>query len=149
MDDTLDKGQVDSALFEFLQCVYLFEKRESAMFGVGWDEIYLLQLLKHEPGLCVSDIASRLRIEKFVASRMLTRLSEKNLVKRDVSALDKRIVKLYITKEGENKISEIEEYNYNTVVLQTKQIPKEDILFLLNSLEKLPVLLNLQDKIDL
>lgn len=140
----LEKERVDAALFEFLQSVYLFEKRETALFGVSWDEVYLLQLLKREPGLCVSDIASRLKIEKFVASRILTRLALKSLVRRDASAKDKRSVKLYITCEGENKVAEIEEYNYSTVALQMQKMTEAEMLFLLKSFEQLPMLLNLQ-----
>jgi DNA-binding MarR family transcriptional regulator len=148
MNYKLDKEKVDAALFEFLQSVYLFEKRETAMFGISWDEVYLLQLLIREPGLCVSDIATKLKIEKFVASRMLTRLGEKSLVRRDASVQDKRSVKLYITSEGENKIAEIEEYNYNTVALQTENMTEQEMLFLLKSLEQLPALLNLKEDIS-
>lgn len=139
----IPKERVDKVLFKFLESVYLFEKRETALFGVTWDEVYLLQLLiKHGP-LAVSELAGELKMAAFMTSRMVTRLAAKNLTKRDKTSGDKRITLVSITVGGKRKIEEIERYNYQVVSSSIANLANIDIQNLMGSIEKLDEVLGL------
>lgn len=140
----IPKERVDQVLFKFLESVYLFEKRETALFGVTWDEVYLLQLLiKHGP-LTVSELAGKLKLAAFMTSRMVTRLEAKNLTKRDKTSGDKRVTMVSITADGERKIEEIERYNYQVVSSNIANLANIDIQNLMRSIENLDEVLGLK-----
>jgi DNA-binding MarR family transcriptional regulator len=143
MEYMIEKKRVDGALFAFLQSVYLFEKRETQLFSVNWDEVYLLQLLRRQPGIGFSELTTRMKVPKFTLSRMLTRLEETGLIRRDKESGDRRLVQLSLTEDGMGKIAEIEAFNYETVARQFPHMPEEEMEILLRTLEKLDTLLNL------
>lgn len=145
MSYTIDKKEVNESLFKFLKSIYLFENREIKLFNITWDEVYLLQLLIRYSGICVSDISKELRVRKFVASRMIKRLEEVNFVRKESDDNDKRVVKVYITGAGLEKINEIEAYNYETVKKNISKFPKENMHMLLQVISQLDILLDLQD----
>lgn len=143
MTYSIDKNEVDAALFEFLRSIYLFERRESSMFGVTWDEVYLLQLLIRRPGMRVSHLSQELRIPKFAASRMLTRLQQNGLVLKESDGTDGRAVSVHITEAGREKIGAIEAYNYETVSAHFGTMPEPTLRLLLQTITELGGLLNL------
>ena len=112
----LNQERINEILFLFLQSVYLFEKREAYLFSVSWDEVYLLQLLARKNPMTVTEIAKKLKVKNFTASRMITRLADQNLVFRKQSTEDRRVVEVSITPQGLNKINVIEDFNYNTIL---------------------------------
>ena len=142
---TIDKKETDMALFKFLKSIYLFEHREAELFNIKWDEVYLLQLLIRQPGICVSEISKELRVFNFETSRMIRRLEKEGLVRRENANIDKRVVNIYITEAGLEKVNAIEAYNYETVKKNFDKFPEETIHMLLKSISQLDVLLNLQD----
>ena len=115
------------------------------MFNLKWDEVYLLQLLIRQPGICVSEISKELRVWNFETSRMIRHLEKESLVRRENSNIDKRVVKIYITETGLDKVNAIEAYNYETVKKNFDKFPEETIHMLLQAISQLDVLLNLQD----
>ncbi|BCJ93941.1 hypothetical protein acsn021_15100 [Anaerocolumna cellulosilytica] len=145
MNNTIDRQTVDAALFAFLKSIYLFEKREFDLFGIAWDEVYLLQLLVRYPGICITQLSDKLCVKKFVISRMLTRLEKAGLTSRESGHTDKRIVNIYITKAGKSKLEDIEAYNYKTVCAQFDKLSENSLRTLLHSISNLDELLNLTD----
>jgi DNA-binding MarR family transcriptional regulator len=140
----IPKERVDQVLFKFLESVYLFEKRETALFGVTWDEVYLLQLLlKHGP-MAVSELAGKLKMAAFMTSRMVTRLAAKNFTKRDKTSGDRRVTIVSITDIGKQKIDVIEGYNYQVVSSSFANLANIDIQNLMGSIEKLDEVLGLK-----
>ena len=136
-------AQINDVLFRFLQSVYLFEKREQSLFDVSWDEVYLLQLLVRQHPMTVSELAEKLKVKTFTASRMITRLSSQNLVIREPAADDRRRVKVSITPYGLEKIRQIEAFNYHTILSNIHTLGDMEIRTLMKSIEKLEDLLGL------
>ena len=145
MSYTIDKKEIDAALFKFLKSIYFFEQREAELFNLTWDDVYLLQLLIRQPGICVSEISKELRVFNFETSRMIRRLEKEGLLRRENANIDKRVVNIYITEAGLEKVNAIEAYNYETVKKNFDKFPEETIHMLLKSISQLDVLLNLQD----
>ncbi|NLB87763.1 MAG: MarR family transcriptional regulator [Syntrophomonadaceae bacterium] len=141
----LNQERINEILFIFLKSVYLFEKREATLFNVTWDEVYLLQLLARKNPMTVSELAKNLKIKNFTASRMITRLAEQNLVLRKQSTEDKRSVEVFITAEGLNKIREIEDFNYKTILANIDTLGENEVQALIKSIENLDILLGVKE----
>lgn len=141
----LNQEDINEVLFRFLQSVYLFEKRETALFSVSWDEVYLLQLLARKSPMTVSELAGKLKVKNFTASRMITRLAEQMLVSRTQATEDRRVVEVSITSQGLSKIQEIEAFNYNTILANIDTLGNHEVQVLMNSIQNLNVLLGLKD----
>ncbi len=142
----LNQERINEILFLFLQSVYLFEKREAYLFSVSWDEVYLLQLLARKNPMTVTEIAKKLKVKNFTASRMITRLADQNLVFRKQSTEDRRVVEVSITPQGLNKINVIEDFNYNTILSNIDTLGENEVQILMNSIKNLDILLGLNDK---
>ncbi len=141
----LSQDRINEILFRYLQSLYLFEKREASLFSVTWDEVYLLQLLARQNPMTVTELAKRLKVKNFTASRMITRLEDQNLVIRNQSTKDRRIVEVSITLQGLSKIHEIEAFNYNTILANIDALGENEVQILMNSIENLDILLGLKE----
>lgn len=141
----LSRERINDILFLFLQSVYLFERRESSLFSVSWDEVYLLQLLARKNPMTVTELARKLKVKNFTASRMISRLADQDLVVRQQSSDDGRIVEVYITRQGLEKIKEIEDFNYKTILSNIDILGEKEVQTLMDSIEKLDILLGLKE----
>lgn len=142
MSYTIDQKEVDAALFEFLRSIYLFEHRETVMFGIDWSEVYLLHLLIRHPGIRISSLSKKMNQAIFSTSRMVSRLEKAGYVYKKLDENDKRAVTLYITDEGSTQIKLIEKYNYEIVSAQFTKMPEQTLRSLLEAVSQLSVLLN-------
>lgn len=146
MSYAIEKHEVDAALFEFLRSIYHFEHRESVMFDVTWDEVYLLHLLIRFPDIRVSDLSKRMQLANFATSRMVTRLEKAGYVHKSHHDNDKRVVILQITDEGRAKVEAIEQYNYEVVAAHFNTMPEDTLRSLLGAISKLGTLLNVESE---
>lgn len=146
MNNEIEKERIDEVLFRFLQSVYLFEQRETELYGVTWDEVYLMQLLIRNQSLTVSELSRKLNTKAFTTSRMISKLNKENLVIRESSTKDKRIVNVAITAQGIKLIKEIENYNYKTIIANIKKLKGMDIHTMMNGIEQLDILLDLDNE---
>lgn len=146
MNNEIEKERIDEVLFRFLQSVYLFEQREKELYGVTWDEVYLMQLLIRNQSLTVSELSRKLNTKAFTTSRMISKLNKENLVIRESSTKDKRIVNVAITAQGIKLIKEIENYNYKTIIANIKKLKGMDIHTMMNGIEQLDILLDLDNE---
>ena len=142
-NEEMTQERINDVLFRFLQSVYLFEKREISLFNVTWDEVYLMQLLVRQYSMTVSELADKLKVKAFTASRMITRLCSQNLVTREQSSCDRRVIKVSITSNGIQKIQEIEAFNNNMIRSNIGSLGNMDIQTLMSAIEKLDDLLGL------
>ena len=145
MSQAIERTAVDAALYQFLRCIYLFERRESQLFGVFWDEVYLMQLLVRTPGMRLVQLAEALRVPRFAATRMLARLEADGLLRREGSAEDRRAVHVHLTDAGHAKIRQIEDYNYAPIARQAGGVPEPRPQQLREAIARLPALLGLED----
>lgn len=143
LDSNLDKDKMNEVLFHFLESIYLFEKREMDHFDINWDEIYLLQLVKRNPGQKMVDLSEMMKVKPFVMSRMITRLERAKLLKRMTSLQDKRVTHIHLTDTGLAKIQEIELYNYETLRKQLLTYSPEELSVIMRTLKNLNTILGL------
>lgn len=140
----ITRKKIDESLFNFLESIYFFEKHEEAIFGLKWDEIYLLQTIARNDGLSVTELGSRLETETFVVSRMLTKMEKSDLVKRTQSTTDRRFSHFSLSENGLKKIQEIEAFNYQVVMKDIEKMTPEQSEWLLSRLNHLGDLLRVK-----
>ena len=78
-----------------------------ARFDLRNTDFRILNLLDHEQGMTVNEIARRTHVDKAWISRSLRQLSDKGLVKRGSDKKDSRVAVIRLTKSGQSLLSEI------------------------------------------
>lgn len=147
MSYTIKKEEINATLFSFLKSIYTLQTVEQDLFGVSWQEAYLLQIIIREPRMRVTELTEKLRVKKFSASRLVTKLEKLGLVDKISNDTDKRVVLVDITPEGKKVIEQIEEYNYQLIASQFENFEKEDLMIILSSISSLDKVFNI-DKLS-
>ena len=75
--------------------------------GVSGTLVWVLTILRQSPGLRVSELAEMMAIHQSTASNLLDKLQKKNLIERDRSSDDQRVVRLYLTRPGEALVKRV------------------------------------------
>ncbi len=73
--------------------------------GVSGAQLWVLWELGQVPGMRVSDLAGVLSIKQPSASNLNDKLEKRKLIRRERGHSDRRVVRLYLTKRGENLIA--------------------------------------------
>lgn len=68
--------------------------------GLSSAQLWMMWELFNEPGLIVSGLAKVLSIHQSTCSNMLDKLQKKDLIYRERSNSDQRVVRLYVTEKG-------------------------------------------------
>ncbi|KAI5913802.1 MAG: MarR family transcriptional regulator [Proteobacteria bacterium] len=69
--------------------------------GVTGAQLWALQELKELPGLRVGELANRMALHQSTASNMIDRLETSELIRKERTSADQRVVRLYLTEQGE------------------------------------------------
>lgn len=73
--------------------------------GLSAAQLWMMWELFNEPGLTVSCLANVLSIHKSTCSNMLDKIQKKELVYRERSSSDQRVVRLYLTEKGSSVLA--------------------------------------------
>jgi len=99
-----------------MRAVYHFERTLYARFGLGYQELCLLQLLRRKSGIHVSEAARVLEIPLFSATRLVQRLEADGYVVKRQDADDGRAILLSLSPRGRRLIRRIEDDNYELIM---------------------------------
>ena len=72
----LPRKQVDEDLYRVMRTVFHYERGLENQFGLGYEEIYVLQYLRRHPQVHLNEVANELELPMFKCSRLVTRLVE-------------------------------------------------------------------------
>ncbi|WP_066874094.1 MarR family winged helix-turn-helix transcriptional regulator [Clostridium mediterraneense] len=122
-----------------------FIDNEMKKFDLSQNEIEIITYLNRNPEKnTAKDIVEYLGISKGMISRNIDILLSKGIIEPKKDNIDKRIIRLYITKESEELINEIEESIFNflgslleNIEEEKFKIFKEVLNSLTNNLEEL------------
>ncbi len=122
-----------------------FIDKEMKKFDLSQNEIEIITYLNRNPEKnTAKDIVEYLGISKGMISRNIDILLSKGIIEPKKDNVDKRIIRLYITKESEELINEIEESIFNflgslleNIEEEKFEIFKEVLNSLTNNLEEL------------
>ena len=98
------------ALAKFRQVIN-FNKRHfrqvEKLTGISGTLVWVLAILRQSPGLRVSELAEIMAIHQSTTSNLLDKLQSRNLIERDRSTDDQRVVRLYLTRSGEALVKRV------------------------------------------
>jgi len=75
--------------------------------GINGALVWAMWELNVAPGLRVSELADAMAIHQSTASNLLDKLEEKGLIERDRSTDDQRVVRLFLTRSGQQLIRRV------------------------------------------
>jgi len=140
----MKKEELSVLLYEFLEVIYLFQKKEEGLFGVSWQEIYLLKKLYDTGSMSVGMIAKNLRSPLFGASRVVSRLTGLGLVKKSPARENKRLVNVEITKAGNRLLTRVEDYQFKLITKNINVLKAVELESMFSGLAKLRTLLAIE-----
>ncbi|HUF52483.1 MAG TPA: MarR family transcriptional regulator [Dehalococcoidia bacterium] len=80
---------------------------EWARLGLTMTQVRVLALLEAEQGLRAGDLASKLGVLPSTVTRIVDRLVQNRLVKRDVDPEDRRMVQHFVTSRGIDALTQL------------------------------------------
>ncbi|HUN56326.1 MAG TPA: hypothetical protein VMU29_14330 [Smithella sp.] len=140
----IKQRELSLLLYEFLEVIYLFQKKEEGLFNVRWQEIYLLKRLNDARSMSVGTIAENLRSPLFGASRIVSRLSGLGLVKKTQAKENKRLVNVRITQAGIGLLKQVEDYQFKLITKNIDVLKAEEVESMFTGLTKLRALLAIE-----
>jgi DNA-binding MarR family transcriptional regulator len=72
--------------------------------GISGALVAALWEIHQSPGLRVSDLAEAMAVHQSTASNLMDKLQQKGLIERDRSSDDQRVVRLYLTRQGDTLV---------------------------------------------
>ena len=141
----MEKKELLALLYRFLDALYRFEKREQALYGVSWQELYLLKHLQQKGDLSVGETAELLAIKHFEASRLCARLEDRGLVRKDRDRENRRTVLLQLSEHGEALLDRTEDFHMKTFTKNLSVLQDGELSSLVSVADKIHLLFGLED----
>jgi DNA-binding MarR family transcriptional regulator len=121
-------------------------KRIEARCGVSGVQVWAVAELKARPGMTISELARALSVHLSTASNLLDRMEANRLVRRERGKDDQRIVRVYVTPEGEKMLRRAPEPAEGVIPDALDRMPVAALLRLDRDLEKLLQLARVRDR---
>lgn len=145
MAETLIKNlpvdRLEEILFHTLRTIYLFERSEIDTFGLDYQQMYLLKILKRRSPLRVSDIAQELRIPPFAATRLVSQLEADGLLEKNRDSRDRRNIYVGMTAAGTEMVGRIESHITGLLLERLARYPEEQLEVLIMMIRDLDMIL--------
>lgn len=86
------------------RAVQMYSQWVESQCGVTSAQLWALWELYETPGIRVSDLAKAMSIHLSTASNLLDKLEKRGLIRRERNGADQRVVRLYLTEEGQGAL---------------------------------------------
>lgn len=123
----IPRNQLDAILFNALRAIYKFQQSTVTVYGLDFEDIYLLQYLRNNSSTGIGELATEMNIPLSTASRTVDRLQNMKLVTRKQNATDKRNILVMLEKKGETAVRKIEDRTFKLLLKNLKDYSGEDI----------------------
>jgi DNA-binding MarR family transcriptional regulator len=143
----LSREKVDEDLYLVMRTIFHYERGLENQFGLGYEEIYVLQYLRRNPKAHLFEISEELNLPMFKCSRLVSRLVERKLVSKSQDKEDRRGIQIVLLPDGEKMVQRIEDFSFERVNKNLHAMGTEDTTRLLTTIEKLPIWLGISEKI--
>jgi DNA-binding MarR family transcriptional regulator len=137
MAKNISREKVEDDLYLFLRTIYHYERNIAVQFDLDYQEIYLLESLRRESPQRLTEIARRLDIPMFSASRLVARLAQMELVSKDKSSGDRRSISVQLLSKGKQTIRAIDSDSYSRILNNSTDWSQTDFDSLFRMAEKL------------
>lgn len=96
--------------------------------GVSGAQIWAMAALHQAPGMKVSELAQALSIHASTASNLLDKIEKAELIRRERSSTDQRVVRLYLTDAGEKALAKAPQPLTGILTHALGQLPDDALL---------------------
>jgi DNA-binding MarR family transcriptional regulator len=127
MLDAIPRKQIDDILFAALQAIYRFERGKVKLFGLTYEQIYLLQYLRRQESISMGHLAVEMQIPLSTATRLIDRMEKRGLVNRRQNPGDKRSREVQIGIAGERLVQAVEDHTFAVLASNLKKHTELDI----------------------
>ncbi|MBU3160777.1 MarR family transcriptional regulator [Clostridium frigoris] len=113
--------------------------------SLGPMQLGLLNFLKHEPSISMTEIATKLNVSKQQLTKLTDKLVEKNYIDRVNDLIDRRSIKITITEIGIQFLNEYEKQVIDLMKIRFEKLSNENLLELreaVNSINKIMPLIS-------
>ena len=141
----LSRDRFEEILFHTLRAIYLFERSEVEAFGLDYQQMYLLKILKRRSPLRISDIARELRIPPFAATRLVSQLETKELLEKKRDSRDRRNIYVGMTSPGKEMLGRIESHITGLLLGRLSRYPEEQLKMLITVILDLDTILGVAE----
>ncbi len=114
--DSLPRENVDEILYNAMAAVYQFDQQKIKLFGMTYQDSYLLYYLRRNSPVRMSDIATELSVHISTASRAVDRLENRRLVNRSKDPADKRNILVELNEAGLKLMKASEDHSYERIL---------------------------------
>ncbi len=135
------REEMDEVLFRALRAVFQFERLKVALFGLTFEEIYLLQFLRRESLSRVSEIATEMKTPISTLSRTIGRLQKRGLVSRKQSSCDKRVMLVSLPAKGKKMVLDVEAHSFEMITKNMETFSLNDFRAFLKTANALETIL--------
>ncbi len=143
MAAAIEKAELVDLLYEFLDAIYLFQKKEEGLFDATWQDIFLLKRLSGA-GMTVGEVARELRLPLFSASRLVARLEGVGLVTKLRDEGNRRIIHVAATAEGKSLLRRVEDYQCELLGRNLGLLESDEVASMAAAIRKLRTLLEIE-----
>ncbi|HQP30712.1 MAG TPA: MarR family winged helix-turn-helix transcriptional regulator [Deltaproteobacteria bacterium] len=113
--ETIPRAEIDRILYHAMAAVYQFDQLKVQLFGMTYQDSYLLYYLRKHSPVRMSAIAAELKVHLSTASRAVDRLVARTLVSRVKDPADKRGILVAIEPAGEALMKASEDHSFDKI----------------------------------
>ncbi len=113
--DSLRREQIDEILYNAMAVVYQFDRQKVRLFGMTYQDSYILYFLRRSSPVRMSSIAQELSVHISTASRAVDKLQRRRLVRRSPDLSDRRNILVELEEEGKKLMMASENHSYEKI----------------------------------
>jgi DNA-binding MarR family transcriptional regulator len=133
------------SLRRIMRAVDVYSHRLSVEYKITSPQLLCLQTLADDGPLTVSAMAKLVHLSPSTVVGILDRLESRNLVVRERSTQDRRIVLVYITQAGRDLVKTVPSLLQNRLAAGLAELPESQLRDIAHALERIVDLLEVTD----
>ena len=134
------------SLRRIMRAVDVYSHKLSAEYKITSPQLLALQTLNDDGPLTNSALAKLVHLSPSTVVGILDRLETRQLIVRERSTQDRRIVLVYITDAGRKLVKEVPSLLQNRLAAGLGELPEAELLTIAQSLERIVHLLEVTDE---
>ncbi len=100
-----DTAEIMQGLRRIFRAIHEYSRDVQASFGITGPQLWALRILEAGPPMSLGELSARMCLHPGTVSSVVDRLERKGLVRRERSQVDRRLLRLRITPEGETLLA--------------------------------------------
>jgi DNA-binding MarR family transcriptional regulator len=122
---------------QLVRVLRAFDKQAQTRFGVGAAQMFILHVLQHHDELSMNELADRTATDQSSVSLAVGKLVAEGYVRRDVSEVDRRQVRLSLSAEGRALVRRSPPAAQESIMESVEAMPPAERAQLMALLDKL------------